>query len=515
MKAKDVEKAKKSVVKVMGVHTQFNWSQPHIECEESQFGGTAFFIDPADLGRVPFDTRGLRFLFTNFHVVDSIVSKTVELSIPCKGFNRLTASIIHVVPALDVAILSVDPLGNHQAWRDGGSIPLFLDEVPNLKMDKTHIKGNGQEVIGMGYPSLSTDCQLVEGCISGRGLGMLQCNLSLNGGNSGGPLMHKNKVIGINTASEADTEAIGLAVPIHQILRFFRHWGDFEHGLMKIPSWGLNLSTLTEEYLHYHGIEEGVQGVLVDSVLKNHSIDNAGVKKDDIIVGLRNSTGSYNIDFDGLVSVGWTEKRVPISDCEFIISLDPATIELTIFRPSINKKIQLNVKPSVIHFKTDEKYHCWENIPYTMFGGTVWMNLSINHLEEDDDEEGTVPPGQSVPLAAKVKKTMNMESLVVCTHIPGQSYLETQRILKPYDILNKINGEKVEDVEHMKTLIVKLAKNLDQKPYALFELERCKLYIDLNAIALQEVVMMNKFPEPLFVKNMKRSRKRTRVYNVQ
>ena len=173
------------------------------------------------------------------------------------------------------------------------------------------------------------------------------------------------------------------------------------------------------------------------------------------------------------------------------------------------------MKPSVIHFKTDEKYHCWENIPYTMFGGTVWMNLSINHLEEDDDEEGTVPPGQSVPLAAKVKKTMNMESLVVCTHIPGQSYLETQRILKPYDILNKINGEKVEDVEHMKTLIVKLAKNLDQKPYALFELERCKLYIDLNAIALQEVVMMNKFPEPLFVKNMKRSRKRTRVYNVQ
>ena len=43
--------------------------------------------------------------------------------------------------------------------------------------------------------------------ISGRGLGMIQINISLNGGNSGGPLMHNHKVIGICTASEADTEA--------------------------------------------------------------------------------------------------------------------------------------------------------------------------------------------------------------------------------------------------------------------------------------------------------------------
>ena len=143
---------------------------------------------------------------TNFHVVDCVESKQVELCYPSKGFNKLRARIIHVVPSLDVAILCIDPNDNHLAWRDGGSIHEFLEDIPNLKLNFNHVKGNSQDVIAIGFPSLSKDVQLCGGRISGRGLGMIQLNISLNGGNSGGPLLYKNKVIGICTASEADTD---------------------------------------------------------------------------------------------------------------------------------------------------------------------------------------------------------------------------------------------------------------------------------------------------------------------
>ena len=78
MKPKDVEKAKRSVMKVMGVHTAFNWTEPYLDEPEAQYGGTAFFFDVKILGQVPFRTKGRRFLFTNFHVVDSILSKQCE-----------------------------------------------------------------------------------------------------------------------------------------------------------------------------------------------------------------------------------------------------------------------------------------------------------------------------------------------------------------------------------------------------------------------------------------------------
>lgn len=514
MRPQDVQKAKKSVVKVMGVHTTFNWTQPYIDTEEMQFGGTAFFVDPKEFGEVPFKTRGLRFLLTNFHVVDSVLTKQVELCIPSKGFNRLTASIIHVVPAMDVAILCIDPLGEHTAWRCNDSIPLFLEDIPNLKLNNVPVKGNSQEVTAIGFPSLSTDYQLCEGCVSGRGLGMIQLNLSLNGGNSGGPLMHKNKVIGICTASEAETEAIGLAVPIHQILRFFRHWADFSNELLKIPSWGIDMNILTDEYLKYNNIRESTQGVLVEKVIKDQAGFQAGLKPDDIIVGLHDRNNRYNVDYDGLVSVDWTDKRIPITNTEFIMSLDPDTVEMCVFRKKKTKT--LKIRPCVIDFKTDERYHCWEDIPYAMFGGTVWMNFAVNHMEEDEDEEPPIPSSQSIPLANKIKKSMNMEHIVICTHIPGQTYFETQRVLMPYDILVSINDTKILNVQHMNEVIADLAKNIEGKPYAKFQLERCRMFVDLKQILLQETAMVAKFDEPVFMTNVtvKRRRKRRRLTNI-
>ena len=50
------------------------------------------------------------------------------------------------------------------------------------------------------------------------------------------------------------------------------------------------------------------------------------VETKDIIMGINNSTGQYNIDSDGLVQVDWTDKKVPLTNNEFIMSLDPKSV---------------------------------------------------------------------------------------------------------------------------------------------------------------------------------------------
>ena len=339
---------------------------------------------------------------------------------------------------------------------------------------------------------------------------MIQTDAAINPGNSGGPLMYKNKVIGICTASECDTEAIGLAVPIHQIVRFFRHWGDFSNELMRMPSWGLNATILTEDYLNYHNIGE-MQGVLVEKTVKNQACDIAGLEPKDIILGINNSTGRYNIDCDGLVTVEWTDKKVPITNNEFIMSLDPKTIQFSVYKHKTKKRVIVSVEPMVISFQTREKWHAWEDISYSMFGGAVFMDLSINHMEpEDEDEEPPIPFDRCVHVTNHIKKTMNMESIVICTHIPGQTYLETQRCLQPYDVIKKINKTKIKSVEHFTQVIQRLARNIESNPHVLIETERTDVYVDLKKIAAQELLLAGKFEDQVFLTNLGRGRKRKR-----
>ena len=46
MNIKQVQHAKKSVAKVMGVHRSFYYKEPYNQHEDVQFGGTSFFVNP-------------------------------------------------------------------------------------------------------------------------------------------------------------------------------------------------------------------------------------------------------------------------------------------------------------------------------------------------------------------------------------------------------------------------------------------------------------------------------------
>lgn len=174
--AKQVERAKRAVCKVMCVGRELNWTQPYMEEEENVFGGTAFFVNaPTEFHWTPSAHKDTRYALTNFHVVETLIDGKCLLRYPDRGASAITATVMYICPALDVAILSIDPHGEHPMWFDGGDVRDFIASIPNLKLETTvAIKGNSQPVMAIGFPNLSQDYQLCKGCVSGREMGMIQ-----------------------------------------------------------------------------------------------------------------------------------------------------------------------------------------------------------------------------------------------------------------------------------------------------------------------------------------------------
>lgn len=498
MNPNQVQKAKKSVCRVMGVHKSYNFREPYLEHETEQFGGTAFFVNPKTTfgENFPIDTTNKRFALTNFHVVDTLVSHECTLSYPDKGHSMISAKVVFAVPSLDIAILLIDPFGNHPLWFDSGDIRDFIDGIPNLRLEtKNTIKGNSQEVMAIGFPNLSQDYQLCQGCISGRGLGMIQCTISLNGGNSGGPLLMKNKVIGICTASISDSESLGLAVPINQVVNFFTKWTNYSEIILKTPSWGIEVKTTTPDYLQYHEIDSAIQGCTVLKTVDVGSIHKAKMKPKDIIMGIRSNGKSFNVDNYGLISVDWCDKRVPIYNQEFILSLDPDDIKFTVYKWS-TKKIRENIKvnPTSIPFEICTQYHCWEPIGYTILGGCVFMDLCMNHLSiDDDDDDPWCPPVQAMSLTHYLTETMHMQKAVVVTHIPSQGHVSSQNLLKPFHRIVKCNGKKVKSVNHMENIIADAVERYNddydtiRNRFIVLETPSDKIYYNLEQLVIQEI----------------------------
>tara|TARA_Y100000817_G_scaffold30138_2_gene21072 strand:+ start:1213 stop:2796 length:1584 start_codon:yes stop_codon:yes gene_type:complete len=507
MQTKQVQFAKRSVCKVMGVHRSFNFKEPYLEMEESQFGGTAFFVNPNTFGTsFPKGENDCRYALTNFHVVDELEDRHCLLKYPTKGNSCITASVVFVVPSLDVAILKIDPHGEHPMWFDSGDIRDFIEEIPNLKLDKRTIKGNSQNVVAIGFPNLSSDYQLAEGCISGRGLGMIQCTISLNGGNSGGPLMCKNKVIGICTASISESESLGLAVPIYQIMRFFQHWAKYDDIILTTPSWGVVTKPLTPDYMEYHSLDSAIQGCKVKRMIKNiGALYKSSIRENDILMGISSGNKRYNIDNYGLVTVEWTDKCVPIDNQEFIISLDPDDIRFDIFKWQTKRmKRNITIAPETIDFKVRHIYPSWEDVEYAILGGCVFMNLCMNHLDiDEEDEEAYCPQNQVIPISSFIEKSMNMETAVVVTHIPAQSHVQAQKLLKPFDRIIKCNKKRVKNVYHFRQLIQDAVTSYNSNSqevknnFIVIETSTDKIILNMHALMIREAhdCMRTQFPK--------------------
>ncbi len=223
------------------------------------------------------------YIVTNHHVI----SGATEILVITSDETEYKAQLVGSDSFNDIALLKVEATGL-QAAVIGSSDALAV----------------GSQVAAIGNALGELTASLTVGYISGKDrdvttdgtiINMLQTDVAINSGNSGGPLFNmKGEVVGITTAkysgstsSGASIEGIGFAIPIDDVIGMLEDLRDY--GYITGVRLGVMVSNVDPNAANTYGFPVGV---LVSSVESGSCAENAGIRNKDIII----EVGGYTIE---------------------------------------------------------------------------------------------------------------------------------------------------------------------------------------------------------------------------
>jgi serine protease Do len=209
------------------------------------------------------------YVMTNAHVVEGADEVYVTLT----DKREFKAKIIGSDKRTDVALVKID----------GASFPkLVMGDSSKVRV--------GEWVIAIGSP-FGLDNTVTAGIVSAKArdtgdyLALIQTDVAVNPGNSGGPLINmRGEVIGINSqiySRSGGYMGISFAVPIDEAMRVadqLKQSGKVTRGRI-----GVQIGELTKEVAESLGLPKA-QGALVQRVEAGGPAEKAGVEAGDIIL---------------------------------------------------------------------------------------------------------------------------------------------------------------------------------------------------------------------------------------
>lgn len=238
-------------------------------------------------GRVPYLQEGIGsgvlitpdgFIVTNNHVV----AEARELLVTVTDGRTLPAETIGADPATDLAVIRI-----------------HATDLPFATFGRSNDLQVGQLVIAIGNP-LGFQSTVSTGVLSALGRTLrsqegrliddvLQTDVALNPGNSGGPLVDsRGQVIGINTAMIRMAQGISLSIPadtVQWVVSELMTRGKVRRAYLGIMAQTLPLDPRVKRY--YRLPNESALGIL--SVERSGPAAKAGLKSGDLILKLDNA----------------------------------------------------------------------------------------------------------------------------------------------------------------------------------------------------------------------------------
>ncbi len=239
------------------------------------------------------------YILTNEHVVH----EATEIVVTMTDGKKFNAELVGSDKKYDVALLKIDgknlpyiPLGDSDdiiigEWVIALGNPFGLFDV------------SAKPSVTVGVVSAADMDFQGEYAIQGRSYtGMIQTDASINGGNSGGPLVNSlGECIGINTfifsgsQYEKTSIGIGFAIPVNkakEILPELKRIGMIDRSF----STGLEVNNLSFMQALRLGISPG-DGVIVSNVEKESPADNTDIKIGDVVVMINKErvTSTYDV----------------------------------------------------------------------------------------------------------------------------------------------------------------------------------------------------------------------------
>ena len=213
------------------------------------------------------------YLVTNYHVIEGGTKVTVTMH----DDTEYEAQIIGYEDSNDLALLKVD-----------------AQDMPYVTLGKSSSLQVGDQVVAIGNVLSTFASSLTVGYVSGvdrvvdtegTAMNMIQTDVAINSGNSGGPLFNmRGEVVGITTAkfsgnssSGASIEGIGFAIPMDDVtgmIEDLRSYGYVTGAYLGVMVMDVETSA------QYYGIPAGAY---VESVTQGMAAQRGGIQAKDII----------------------------------------------------------------------------------------------------------------------------------------------------------------------------------------------------------------------------------------
>jgi serine protease Do len=410
------EKARDTVVQVFSQIARVDLLQPFKTPSQHSAYGSAFFIN-ADGD-----------LVTNAHVVNQ--AKAIWIQIPSLGKHIIDVEIVGLSPERDLALLRVKPEGIALIREKLGSIPY-------LELGDSDTVRRADEVMALGYPLGQQSLKSTTGVISGREHNYIQMSAAINPGNSGGPLLNAlGEVIGINSAAIMEAQNIGYMIPINELKHVLPDLYKIQ--LLRKPFLGVLFNNATESLTEFLGNPQP-GGCYVIEVIKNSTLDKAGVKQGDMLYEIN----GYAIDAFGEMVVPWSEDKISIVDYVSRLSVGD-DVKLTLYRKGTRKQVSAKFNQAELP-AVRKIYPGYEAIDYEVVAGMVVMPLTINHIQVMI--EGV--PG----LAKYVELSNQVDPVLVVTHIFPNSQVYRSRTVMVGFTLKEINGKAVRTLSDLRAAL--------------------------------------------------------------
>lgn len=339
--------------------------------------------------------------------------------------KRHEAEVVYISHEADLALLRTKEKDLYKDIK-----PLELGELPEIQ----------QEVEVYGFPIGGTTLSVTRGVVSriekqdyahaDENLIAVQVDAAINFGNSGGPVISGDKVVGVAMQSGFFTENIGYMIPTPILRHFLKDVEDGKQDGFGYP--GFQVQSMENPAMRRkYGLSEEQTGILVHKVYENTPSEGV-VEVGDIITAI----DGYAIENNGSVEFRPGEYL----DYTHYIDLHQLgeEVKLDIIRDSKAEQVAVTLdKPGKDYLLV--KPNQYDKQPtYYIHGGFVFMPLNQDVLDSMDP----VPP--SLAASAMEPPSEDLKEVVIMTKVLPADINKDHH----HDsglVIEKINGEKFVD----------------------------------------------------------------------
>ena len=278
------------IVKIIVEKSEYNLNNPQDFNEIKSSSGTGFFIKP-------------NYILTCYHVIKNHVKISITHNLTRK--QKINVNVHSIYPDDDLAVLYVD---NKKYGIDvPNNIPLHILNSP--------IDDVFNNVLVMGYPLDSNHLKTSKGILAGFHDSLFQTDATLNPGNSGGPLIWEDKIIGVNVAkiSSEKVDNVGYAIPIQRFIIYKKTAPDsIKNKLYLKPKLGFMCQNIEseEQFKKFNLNLQEYHGTRVTKIMKDSLINDTGIEIGDFLLEFDN----MKIDIYGDIKIDKFPEKVNITE---------------------------------------------------------------------------------------------------------------------------------------------------------------------------------------------------------